>query len=112
MEKHCPTPPLGQSPGKQQQLHLNVCMDMSPKLFLAPKPALGDPVSATTGQYSWAPLVLWRDMQQAESSRLWQAEEGSRSGGDTVQEKDKAGARYLSPRSRENSELDQECRED
>lgn len=81
-----------------------------PTLILDPKPSQGDPVSATAGEHSWAPLAPLRGDAQgrAESSSLWQAEEGSRSGGDTVQEKDKAGARYVGPRPRENSELGQD----
>lgn len=82
------TPPLGRSPGKQQQscLTLTLCMATSPTLILDPKPSQGDPVSATAGEHSWAPLApLWGDAQgRAESSSLWQAEEGSRSGGDTI----------------------------
>lgn len=48
------TPPLAQVPGKQQQSRLTLCSHgHKPNTHPGPKLSQGDPVSATTGQYSW-----------------------------------------------------------
>lgn len=81
------TPPLARVPGKQQQPHLTLCSHgHKPNIYPGPTLSQGNPVSAITGQHSWALLTPSGGgvPRQVESSRLWQAQEGSRSGGDTV----------------------------
>lgn len=63
------------------------CTPSGPSRILLAELSQGDPCSATTGQRAWPQAGSGRLAAVSRPSRLWQAQKGPRSGGDTARER-------------------------
>lgn len=81
-EKRCPNLHIGSDSRQTATVNTDPLHGHKPNTHPGPKHSQGDPVPATTRQHSGGGVQQWM-----ESSHLWQAQKGSRSGRNTARER-------------------------